>query len=65
MGNFSVENLRKFVEDVVNDKLEPHMKSEEPPEEQGDVKVCFCDRVKFSNFLESKWRLHYKCYPYF
>uniref|UniRef100_A0A0R3RV38 Protein disulfide-isomerase n=1 Tax=Elaeophora elaphi TaxID=1147741 RepID=A0A0R3RV38_9BILA len=36
---FSVENLRKFVEDVVNDRLEPHMKSEEPPEEQGDVKV--------------------------
>lgn len=36
---FSVENLRKFVEDVINDRLEPHMKSEEPPEEQGDVKV--------------------------
>lgn len=36
-----MENLRKFVEDVLNDRLEPHMKSEEPPEEQGDVKVCF------------------------
>uniref|UniRef100_A0A915PNW4 protein disulfide-isomerase n=1 Tax=Setaria digitata TaxID=48799 RepID=A0A915PNW4_9BILA len=36
---FSVENLRKFVEDVISDKLEPHMKSEEPPETQGDVKV--------------------------
>lgn len=35
-----MENLRKFVEDVVNNRLEPYMKSEEPPEEQGDVKVC-------------------------
>lgn len=36
---FSVDSLKKFVEDVIGDKLEPYLKSEEPPETQGDVKV--------------------------
>ncbi|VDN17991.1 unnamed protein product [Gongylonema pulchrum] len=36
---FSVENLKKFVEDIIADKLEPYLKSEDPPEKQGDVRV--------------------------
>ncbi|MCP9259867.1 Protein disulfide-isomerase [Dirofilaria immitis] len=39
VNSFSVENLKKFVEDVIGDRLEPYMKSEEAPEDQGDVKV--------------------------
>lgn len=37
---FSIENLKQFVEDLLADKLEPHIKSEPEPEEQGDLKVA-------------------------
>jgi len=37
---FSVENLKQFVEDVLADKLEPFVKSEPVPTEQGDLKVA-------------------------
>ncbi|VDM95864.1 unnamed protein product [Thelazia callipaeda] len=43
---FSVENLKEFVEDVIHDRLEPHMKSEEPPKKQGDVKVVVAKTFK-------------------
>uniref|UniRef100_A0A1I8B5H5 protein disulfide-isomerase n=1 Tax=Meloidogyne hapla TaxID=6305 RepID=A0A1I8B5H5_MELHA len=36
---FSVENLKQFVDDLLAYKLEPYMKSEPVPEEQGDLKV--------------------------
>ncbi|KAF7638195.1 Protein disulfide-isomerase [Meloidogyne graminicola] len=36
---FSVENLNHFVDDLLSNKLEPYMKSEAVPAEQGDLKV--------------------------
>ncbi|VDN51252.1 unnamed protein product [Dracunculus medinensis] len=36
---FSVENLKNFVEDLVKGKLKPYLKSEPEPDTQGDVKV--------------------------
>uniref|UniRef100_A0A915DI42 Protein disulfide-isomerase n=1 Tax=Ditylenchus dipsaci TaxID=166011 RepID=A0A915DI42_9BILA len=36
---FSIENLKQFVEDVLAGKAEPFMKSEPVPTEQGDLKV--------------------------
>uniref|UniRef100_A0A914V9R8 Protein disulfide-isomerase n=1 Tax=Plectus sambesii TaxID=2011161 RepID=A0A914V9R8_9BILA len=38
-ADFSIENLKKFVEDLLAEKLEAYMKSEPIPEEQGNVKV--------------------------
>uniref|UniRef100_A0A915C788 Protein disulfide-isomerase n=3 Tax=Parascaris univalens TaxID=6257 RepID=A0A915C788_PARUN len=43
---FSVENLKQFVEDVLGGKLEPYMKSEPEPETQGDVKVVVARSFK-------------------
>lgn len=37
---FSVDNLKQFVEDLLDNKLEPFVKSEPIPEEQGDLKVA-------------------------
>uniref|UniRef100_A0AC34PWC8 Protein disulfide-isomerase n=1 Tax=Panagrolaimus sp. JU765 TaxID=591449 RepID=A0AC34PWC8_9BILA len=37
---FSIESLKQFVDDLITDKLEPYMKSEPVPEEQGDLKVA-------------------------
>jgi len=37
---FSIDNLKQFVEDVLADKLEPFVKSEAVPESQGDLKVA-------------------------
>jgi len=37
---FSVDNLKQFVEDVLANKVEPFVKSEPVPEEQGDLKVA-------------------------
>jgi protein disulfide isomerase family A protein 3 len=37
---FSVENLKQFVEDVLAGKVEPYMKSEPVPENQEDLKVA-------------------------
>ncbi|CAD5206829.1 unnamed protein product [Bursaphelenchus okinawaensis] len=45
-AEFSVDNLRQFVEDVLNDKLEPFVKSEPVPTEQGDVKVAVAKNFK-------------------
>jgi protein disulfide isomerase family A protein 3 len=38
-AEFSIENLKKFVEDLLGDKLESYMKSEPVPERQDNVKV--------------------------
>lgn len=38
-AEFSMENLKTFVEDMLAEKLESYMKSEPVPEEQGNVKV--------------------------
>lgn len=43
---FSIENLKQFVEDVMGGKLEPYMKSEPEPETQGDVKVIVARSFK-------------------
>jgi protein disulfide-isomerase A3 len=43
---FSVENLKQFVEDMLGNKLEPYMKSEPIPEEQGDLKVAVAKNFK-------------------
>uniref|UniRef100_A0A1I7Z114 Protein disulfide-isomerase n=1 Tax=Steinernema glaseri TaxID=37863 RepID=A0A1I7Z114_9BILA len=37
---FSIPNLKQFVEDVLSGSVEPYMKSEPVPEEQGDLKVA-------------------------
>ena len=37
---FSIDNLKAHVEEVISGNLEPHMKSEPVPEEQGDLKVA-------------------------
>lgn len=37
---FSIDNLKQFVDDLLADKLESYMKSEPVPEEQGDLKVA-------------------------
>lgn len=37
---FSIDNLKQFVEDVLANKVEPFVKSEPVPEEQGDLKVA-------------------------
>lgn len=38
-AEFSMDNLKAFVDDLLADKLEPYMKSEPVPETQGNVKV--------------------------
>lgn len=43
---FSVENLKQFVEEVLSGNLEPYMKSEVEPETQGDVKVVVARSFK-------------------
>lgn len=43
---FSVENLKQFVEDVLTGKVEPFVKSEPVPEEQGDLKVAVAKNFK-------------------
>ncbi|GMT00223.1 hypothetical protein PENTCL1PPCAC_22397 [Pristionchus entomophagus] len=43
---FSVENLQKFVQDVLDEKVEPYMKSEDVPAEQGDLKVLVAKNYK-------------------
>ena len=43
---FSVENLKQFVEDVLANKVEPYLKSEPVPEEQGDLKVVVAKNFK-------------------
>lgn len=48
-----MENLQKFVQDVLDDKVEPFMKSEDVPAEQGDVKV----RVMMNSFTKE---IHYQ-----
>ncbi|CAD5210018.1 unnamed protein product [Bursaphelenchus xylophilus] len=45
-AEFSVDNLRQFVDDVLNGKLEPFVKSEPIPTEQGDVKVAVAKNFK-------------------
>src|SRR3954463_8420804 len=42
----SVENLKQFVDDLLEGKLEPYMKSEPVPSEQGDVKVAVAKNFK-------------------
>lgn len=37
---FSVDNLKQFVDDVLAGKVEPFLKSEPVPAEQGDLKVA-------------------------
>jgi protein disulfide isomerase family A protein 3 len=37
---FSIDNLKQFVEDILANKLEPFMKSEPIPTEQGDLKTA-------------------------
>jgi protein disulfide isomerase family A protein 3 len=37
---FNVDNLKQFVEDVLANKVEPFVKSEPIPENQGDLKVA-------------------------
>lgn len=37
--NFSMDNLEKFVDDILNDKLEPYMKSEPVPDNSDPEKV--------------------------
>ncbi|PAV66762.1 hypothetical protein WR25_10495 [Diploscapter pachys] len=39
-NEFSIDNLKAHVEEVISGNLEPHMKSEPVPEEQGDLKVA-------------------------
>lgn len=41
-----MENLKQFVEDLLADKLEPYMKSEPVPAEQGDLKVAVAKNFK-------------------
>ena len=36
----SVDNLKAFVQKLLDDELTPYMKSEPVPESQGPVKVC-------------------------
>jgi len=43
---FSVENLKQFVDDMLAGKLESHMKSEPVPEEQDDLKVAVARNFK-------------------
>nr|QOJ52477.1 protein disulfide isomerase [Meloidogyne incognita] len=43
---FSVENLKQFVDDLLANKLEPYMKSEPVPAEQGDLKVVVAKNFK-------------------
>jgi protein disulfide isomerase family A protein 3 len=43
---FSIENLKEFVEIVLSGKAEPYMKSEPVPTEQGDVKVAVAKNFK-------------------
>jgi protein disulfide isomerase family A protein 3 len=38
-GDFSYEALEEFARQVVSGKLEPYLKSQEVPEQTGDVKV--------------------------
>ena len=41
-----MENLKQFVEDLQANKLEPYMKSEPVPSEQGDLKVAVAKNFK-------------------
>ena len=41
-----MENLKQFVDDLLEGKLEPYMKSEPVPSEQGDVKVAVAKNFK-------------------
>ena len=43
---FSVENLKQFVEDVQAGNVEPYMKSEPIPTEQGNLKVLVAKNFK-------------------
>jgi len=43
---FSIENLKQFVDDMLAGKLEPYMKSEPVPAEQGDLKVVVAKNFK-------------------
>jgi len=43
---FSVDNLKQFVEDVLEGKVEPFVKSEPVPSEQGDLKVAVAKNFK-------------------
>ncbi|KAL3080297.1 hypothetical protein niasHS_012402 [Heterodera schachtii] len=43
---FSIENLKQFVEDLQAGKLEPYFKSEPVPAEQGDLKVAVAKNYK-------------------
>uniref|UniRef100_A0A914ICL6 protein disulfide-isomerase n=1 Tax=Globodera rostochiensis TaxID=31243 RepID=A0A914ICL6_GLORO len=43
---FSIENLKQFVEDLQSGKLEPYFKSEPVPTEQGDLKVLVAKNYK-------------------
>jgi hypothetical protein len=38
--------LKQFTEDLLANKLEPYMKSEPEPEEQGDLKVVVAKNFK-------------------
>ncbi|KAI6241457.1 Protein disulfide-isomerase [Aphelenchoides fujianensis] len=44
--DFSMESLKQFVEDVIANKLSPFVKSEDVPEEQGDLKVAVAKNFK-------------------
>ncbi|KAI6202865.1 Protein disulfide-isomerase [Aphelenchoides besseyi] len=43
---FSVDNLKQFVDDVLAGKVDPFVKSEAVPEEQGDLKVAVAKNFK-------------------
>uniref|UniRef100_A0A7E4V5V0 Protein disulfide-isomerase n=1 Tax=Panagrellus redivivus TaxID=6233 RepID=A0A7E4V5V0_PANRE len=43
---FSVDNLKQFVEDLIAGKLEPFLKSEPIPTEQGDLKTVVAKNYK-------------------
>jgi len=43
---FNMDNLKQFVDDVLEGKVEPFVKSEAVPEEQGDLKVAVAKNFK-------------------
>ena len=44
--SFSVDNLKQFVQEVLDGNAEPYMKSEDVPAEQGDLKVLVAKNFK-------------------
>ena len=59
---FSIENLKAHVEEVLSGNLEPHMKSEPVPEEQGDLKVAVGKNFKVRTCEIQFERLIFKKY---